>query len=1002
VEYTLNLSTTQGGYSGVGLNGSTNIFGGVYNDSNGISNSCTVLVPAGQTLGLYYSDNGGTIVQTSSRITFTLLMAGALGPTGVMGPVGAVSQISYTTQGGSQSITPITTMNTVILWPYYDSTQSTGNTAFSYAAGLFRNNNLGAITVLVEYTLNLITTGGGYAAIGLNGYTALFGGMFNDNNGASNSCTVLVPTGATIGLYYMDNQTTVVATTSRITITVLVAGQQGATGMTGSVGTGPTGLIGVTGYTGPAQWTATGSTGPYNTTLTYSQGFVGIGVGPTGANFLQSNGGATAGTGSITPQYTLDINGSERVNGARLFGDGSAQVSAAAVLDYSTFGQNWVTVSGLSTGSWQTAAMSASGQYQAVAGNGVGLYYSSNYGVTWSNSNIATANNNFTSIAISASGQYMIACVQATNGIYYSNNYGISWTQVSGSGSYNWYQVCISASGQYASAVNLTTAPFYSINYGVTFSVSNGVSNANGYGIVSCSASGQYQIAGINTASIYYSTTYGQSWIASNITNAGNVGYSAMSGSGQYATIVTNANGIFVTSTYGQTWVQVTSTFSGYVLRGIAMTTSGQYQVITGYTGGIYYSTNYGSTWTQVANTSASSWYEVAMSSNGQYCLATIAGGTGSVSQSVTRSPALYSSGNAIVAGTATISSNTTIGLFSANTSLTVNGNGGAGVSQFVIRNGANSNGLFGVDTSGNLYLDGIMQGVGYKNIILCGGQGGGGTVGFVGIGITNPASQLHVHSTSASTDVRINLTDATTGSTASSGVSLIKGAADEYGYLWNYYNAGLAFGTNNVERVRILASGNVGIGTNSPNYSLQVNGNIGVGVGTGAQGIYLLDIPGAAWWISTGSYNLTFYNNSASWTQRFQITQTGNASLTGTLSQGSDRKLKKNINTLTNGLDIISTINPVQYHYHYQDNSEYTHFGMIAQDVQEVFPNVISEIINEKADKNDVFRNILTLNYIEFIPILISAVKEQNVLIQQQQTQINQLIQRLAAAGIA
>jgi hypothetical protein len=113
-----------------------------------------------------------------------------------------------------------------------------------------------------------------------------------------------------------------------------------------------------------------------------------------------------------------------------------------------------------------------------------------------------------------------------------------------------------------------------------------------------------------------------------------------------------------------------------------------------------------------------------------------------------------------------------------------------------------------------------------------------------------------------------------------------------------------------------------------------------------------------------------------------FTLNTNGSATLAGALTQNSDITLKKNIEPVAHGLDIISTIHPVLYHFKSQSDSEYKHYGMIAQDVQKVLPNLVGES-NE----------ILTLNYIEFVPILISAVKEQNAIIQSQQAQINQLL---------
>ena len=379
--------------------------------------------------------------------------------------------------------------------------------------------------------------------------------------------------------------------------------------------------------------------------ITYAQGFVGVGAGPTGASFLQTNsGGSTAGTGSSVPQYTLDVVGSERVNGVRLFADGSAQVSAADALDYTTFGQNW-TATTLSIGNWHCVAISANGQYQTVGTNGAGINYSSNYGQSWSvptGINVAAVVN---SIAVSASGQYQLAAVQGTYaGLYYSTNYGASWTASSASSS-AWYEVCISASGQYASAViNASTVTYYSTNYGVTWTAS--MSPSGQYATISCSASGQYQVAATGAGTVYYSSSYGQSWSASNMSAVGSLQDSAMSASGQYVSIATNAVGVWYSSNYGQTFVQVTAVIGTFNLRQIAMSASGQYQLVSGFTGGMYYSTNYGVNWTQ--GSSSVAWYSVAISANGQYCIGCIYNGL--VYLSVTRSPSLYTSGSIISA----------------------------------------------------------------------------------------------------------------------------------------------------------------------------------------------------------------------------------------------------------------------------------------------------------------------------------------------------------------
>ena len=89
-------------------------------------------------------------------------------------------------------------------------------------------------------------------------------------------------------------------------------------------------------------------------------------------------------------------------------------------------------------------------------------------------------------------------------------------------------------------------------------------------------------------------------------------------------------------------------------------------------------------------------------------------------------------------------------------------------------------------------------------------------TTGNGGIGTTNPQQRLHLH-TASSSAANMVFSNTTTGSGASDGFVVgLDGA--ERGQIFNQENTDLIFGTNNQERMRIDASGNVGIGTDSPN----------------------------------------------------------------------------------------------------------------------------------------------------------------------------------------
>ena len=75
-----------------------------------------------------------------------------------------------------------------------------------------------------------------------------------------------------------------------------------------------------------------------------------------------------------------------------------------------------------------------------------------------------------------------------------------------------------------------------------------------------------------------------------------------------------------------------------------------------------------------------------------------------------------------------------------------------------------------------------------------------------LGVGTTSPASPLHSHLASSDAN-RIRVTNSTTGATASDGFIVVLTSAEE-GIIWNYENTDMPFGTNNTERMRILAGG--------------------------------------------------------------------------------------------------------------------------------------------------------------------------------------------------
>ncbi len=100
------------------------------------------------------------------------------------------------------------------------------------------------------------------------------------------------------------------------------------------------------------------------------------------------------------------------------------------------------------------------------------------------------------------------------------------------------------------------------------------------------------------------------------------------------------------------------------------------------------------------------------------------------------------------------------------------------------------------------------------------------GNTGNVGIGIANPTKDLVINSL-LSPDILIQQS-AFTGNTSTDGFMLGTNTLFD-GEIWNFETGGIRFGTSNLERMKILSNGNVGIGISSPAEKLDVVGNIKV-----------------------------------------------------------------------------------------------------------------------------------------------------------------------------
>lgn len=131
-----------------------------------------------------------------------------------------------------------------------------------------------------------------------------------------------------------------------------------------------------------------------------------------------------------------------------------------------------------------------------------------------------------------------------------------------------------------------------------------------------------------------------------------------------------------------------------------------------------------------------------------------------------------------------------------------------------------------------------------------------------------------------------------------------------------------------------------------------------------------------------------------------FELQVSGNVDVTGELTAASDRQLKKNILSLDNANAKIAALNPVSYHYRFDEFpsmklSQRKKMGLIAQEVKAIFPNLVSAA-GTATKSNGEEIDILSVNYMELIPLLIKAVQEHEVDIKNKDAQIELLIAKL------
>jgi hypothetical protein len=146
--------------------------------------------------------------------------------------------------------------------------------------------------------------------------------------------------------------------------------------------------------------------------------------------------------------------------------------------------------------------------------------------------------------------------------------------------------------------------------------------------------------------------------------------------------------------------------------------------------------------------------------------------------------------------------------------------------------------------------------------------------------------------------------------------------------------------------------------------------------------------------WYFQFNSNILFRNSGG--TNVLTCDSSGNLTTTANITAYSDIRLKENISTIKNGLELVNKLRGVTFNW--KDTGNYS-YGLIAQEVEEIIPELVLETETGTLE-GEASNKIKSVDYSKITAVLIEAIKEQQHQLDTYKSELEELKTLLTTRG--